>query len=143
MVTTDDGLIAAIEFQEHGEKQWLCAGFVDLQVNGYAGHDLNGLTLEVATVRALCQALLKVGVTSFLPTIITAPTSAMARLKAAITTVSKAQRSSQANMTLRIHGEAPSDCNCSPWLRSASCTTWRVKAMATGNTNTVCASTMA
>ena len=58
VVTTDVGLIKAIEFQEHGEKQWLSAGFIDLQVNGYAGHDLNGLTLDVATVQALCQAML-------------------------------------------------------------------------------------
>jgi hypothetical protein len=72
-ITTEGGVIKAIEFVEHGENQWLSAGFVDLQVNGYAGHDLNGPMLDVATVRSLCQALLKVGVTTFLPTLITAP----------------------------------------------------------------------
>ena len=87
VVTTEGGLIKAIDFQEHGEKQWLSAGFVDLQVNGYAGHDLNGLTLDVATVRALCQAMLKVGVTTFLPTLITAPE---ARLIAALRTIREA-----------------------------------------------------
>lgn len=73
VVTADDGLIQSIAFLEHGEQRWLSAGFVDLQVNGYAGHDLNGLMLDVATVRSLCVALLKVGVTTFLPTLITAP----------------------------------------------------------------------
>ena len=73
VVTIEGDLIKAIEFVDHGEKQWLSAGFVDLQVNGYAGHDLNVLTLDITTVQALCQAMLKVGVTTFLPTIITAP----------------------------------------------------------------------
>lgn len=76
-VTTEGGVIKAIDFAEHDEKQWLSAGFVDLQVNGYAGHDLNGLTLDVATVQNLCQALLKVGVTAFLSTVITAPEARM------------------------------------------------------------------
>ena len=73
----------------------------------------------------------------------TAPTSEMARPKAASSTTSKAWRSSQASKTLRIQIPAPSDCNCSPCDCSASCTTWRVRAVATGNTSTAWASTMA
>ena len=106
VVTTEGELIKAIEFQEHGEKQWLSAGFVDLQVNGYAGHDLNGLTLDVATVQALCQAMLKVGVTTFLPTLITAPE---ARLVAALRTIREAcvQHPDVAAMVAGIHVEGP------------------------------------
>jgi len=106
VVTTDGGLIAAIEFQEHGEKQWLSAGFVDLQVNGYAGHDLNGLTLDITTVQALCQAMLKVGVTTFLPTLITAPE---ARLIAALRTIREAceKHPDVAAMVAGIHVEGP------------------------------------
>ena len=102
----DGGVITAIEFQEHGEKRWLSAGLVDLQVNGYAGHDLNGLTLDVATVRALCRALLKVGVTTFLPTIITAPE---ARIIAALRTIRDAcaQYPEVAAMVAGIHVEGP------------------------------------
>lgn len=105
-VTTQAGLITAIDFQEHGEQRWLSAGFVDLQVNGYAGHDLNGPTLEVATVRALCQAMLKVGVTTFLPTLITAPE---VRLVAALRTISAAcaQYPDVAAMVAGIHVEGP------------------------------------
>ena len=100
------GVITAVAFQEHGERQWLSAGFVDLQVNGYAGHDLNGLSLDVATVRALCQALLKVGVTTFLPTLITAPE---ARIIAALRTIREAcaQHSDVAAMVAGIHVEGP------------------------------------
>jgi N-acetylglucosamine-6-phosphate deacetylase len=105
-VTTEGGVITAVDFQEHGERQWLSAGFVDLQVNGYAGHDLNGTTLDVATVRALCQALLKVGVTTFLPTVITAPE---ARITAALRTIREAcaQHSDVAAMVAGIHVEGP------------------------------------
>jgi N-acetylglucosamine-6-phosphate deacetylase len=106
VVTTEGELIKAIEFGEHGEKQWLSAGFVDLQVNGYAGHDLNGLTLDVATVRSLCQAMLKVGVTTFLPTLITAPE---VRLIAALRTIREAcaQHTEVAAMVAGIHVEGP------------------------------------
>ena len=105
-VTTEGGTIKAIEFIEHGEKQWLSSGFVDLQVNGYAGHDLNALTLEVATVRSLCQAMLKVGVTTFLPTLITAPE---VRLIAALRTIREAcaQHPDVAAMVAGIHVEGP------------------------------------
>ena len=105
-VTMAAGVITAIDFQEQGEQPWLSAGFVDLQVNGYAGHDLNGLSLDVATVRALCQALLKVGVTTFLPTLITAPE---ARIIAALRTIREAcaQYPEVAAMVAGIHVEGP------------------------------------
>lgn len=106
VVTTAGGLIASVEAADHGEAQWLSAGWVDLQVNGYAGHDLNGLTLDVATVRALCQALLEVGVTTFLPTVITAPE---ARILSALRTIREAcgQHPEVAAMVAGIHVEGP------------------------------------
>lgn len=99
-------MIKAIESVDHGETQWLSAGFVDLQVNGYAGHDLNGPSLDVATVRALCQAMRKVGVTAFLPTLITAPE---ARMVAAMRTIREAcaQHPDVAAMVAGIHVEGP------------------------------------
>lgn len=105
-VAVQAGLIRSIEFVDHGETRWLSAGFVDLQVNGYAGCDLNGTTLDVATVRSLCQALLKVGVTTFLPTLITAPE---ARLVAALKVIREAcaQHPDVAAMVAGIHVEGP------------------------------------
>jgi len=106
VVTTSGGRIASVEPSAHGETQWLSAGLVDLQVNGYAGHDLNGLTLDVATIRALCQALLKVGVTTFLPTVITAPE---ARIIAALRVIREAcdRHPEVAAMVAGIHVEGP------------------------------------
>ncbi|MFM2383061.1 MAG: hypothetical protein RL515_1048, partial [Verrucomicrobiota bacterium] len=106
VVEIEGGMIKSVEFADHGEQSWLSAGFVDLQVNGYAGHDLNGLTLDTATVRDLCQALLKVGVTTFLPTIITAPEG---RIIAALRTIREActQYPEVAAMVAGIHVEGP------------------------------------
>ena len=50
---------------------WITAGLVDLQVNGYRGLDLNDGALTAHTLRALRQELLAVGVTTFVPTLIT------------------------------------------------------------------------
>lgn len=47
-------------------------GLVDLQVNGYAGHDLNGPDVDVETVGALTRALWRRGTTTYLGTVITA-----------------------------------------------------------------------
>jgi len=105
-VEIEGGVIRAVAFAEHGEKRWLSAGFVDLQVNGYAGHDLNGPTLDVATVRALCRALLKVGVTTFLPTLITATE---ARLVSALRIIREAcaAHPEVAAMVAGVHVEGP------------------------------------
>jgi N-acetylglucosamine-6-phosphate deacetylase len=49
------------------------AGFVDLQVNGFAGVDFNDPATTPDHVRAAVAALRRRGVTQFLPTIISAP----------------------------------------------------------------------
>jgi N-acetylglucosamine-6-phosphate deacetylase len=67
-----DGRIAAIENGAPGEAVWLAPGLIDLQVNGYLGHDLNADHLTIDTVQGLARHLLAAGVTTFLPTLITA-----------------------------------------------------------------------
>ena len=37
VVEVEGGMIRSVEFAEHGDQRWLCAGFVDLQVNGADG----------------------------------------------------------------------------------------------------------
>lgn len=51
---------------------WIGPGLVDLQVNGFAGLDLNGGDLSADTVVQLTRKLWSVGVTTFLPTLVTA-----------------------------------------------------------------------
>lgn len=68
-----DGLISRVEKVSPGQTAWLCPGLVDLQVNGFRGDDLNADDLSVDTVRSLARKLLATGVTTFAPTLITAP----------------------------------------------------------------------
>lgn len=57
-------------------------GFVDLQVNGYAGVDFNADDLSPEDLHTACEALASGGVASFCPTIITETTERMtARLR--------------------------------------------------------------
>ncbi|WP_342237432.1 N-acetylglucosamine-6-phosphate deacetylase [Inquilinus sp. OTU3971] len=83
-VTVADGRIAAIEDGPAGETAWLSAGLVDLQVNGFAGHDLNGGGLVPETVTRLASVLREGGVTSFLPTLITASEASITAALSAI-----------------------------------------------------------
>ena len=48
------------------------AGLCDLQVNGFAGVDFNDAALTAEAFDHACAAMLKTGVTTFLPTLITA-----------------------------------------------------------------------
>jgi N-acetylglucosamine-6-phosphate deacetylase len=70
----DGERIGAIEAVEP-DPRWplLLPGLVDLQVNGFAGADVNAIDLTVADVAALTRSLVAQGVTAYCPTIVTAP----------------------------------------------------------------------
>lgn len=86
---------------------FLSAGFVDLQVNGYAGHDLNDGVPSRETLEALASRLLQAGVTCFAPTLITASETALC---AALRGIATARRQSQllSQMIAFVHVEGPS-----------------------------------
>src|SRR6202167_2485085 len=86
-VTVVDGVIARIEETVEATNSdtdlYLSAGFVDLQVNGCAGFDVNADQISTETVIGLVEAMLTNGVTCFAPTLITAPEEVICtRLKA-------------------------------------------------------------
>ena len=85
---------------------WLAAGLIDLQVNGYVGHDLNDDQVTPETVQALARAMLASGVTTFLPTLITASESQLTR---ALVAIQAARRLDPvvANMVPYVHVEGP------------------------------------
>lgn len=51
---------------------FLCAGFIDLQVNGFAGVDFNLPSTSVSQMEAAHLAIASTGVTRYFPTVITA-----------------------------------------------------------------------
>jgi N-acetylglucosamine-6-phosphate deacetylase len=70
-VEVADGLIAAVGLPSSNGRGIATPGFVDLQVNGFGGVDF--LQADAHGYARAGDALLETGVTSYLPTLITAP----------------------------------------------------------------------
>jgi N-acetylglucosamine-6-phosphate deacetylase len=71
-LTIEDGMISAVDLDasEDADLPYITPGFVDVHVHGWGGHDAMGATAELD---GMARALLRRGVTSFLPTAVTAP----------------------------------------------------------------------
>lgn len=68
-----DGRIVRHEASTEPDRRLLVGpGWTDVQVNGFAGHDVNGDPMPPAGFEAMRRALAATGVTHFLPTVITA-----------------------------------------------------------------------
>ena len=68
----ENGRIRAIIPSPIEEAPWLSPGFIDLQVNGYLGSDANADDVDADVILSLTKKMLALGVTTFLPTLITA-----------------------------------------------------------------------
>jgi N-acetylglucosamine-6-phosphate deacetylase len=88
-VRIEDGRIAAIEPTTDRTDSWLTPGLVDVQVNGFAGHDVNAAPEDAGpeAIVAMVHALFKRGVTTVVPTVITSAeeqiVAALRRIQAA------------------------------------------------------------
>jgi N-acetylglucosamine-6-phosphate deacetylase len=60
-VTIEDGHIQAIAPSHADEAPWLSPGFIDLQVNGYLGSDVNSDDVNPEVVIALTRKILSIG----------------------------------------------------------------------------------
>lgn len=73
-LTIEDGMIAAVDLEDGpgraADLPHLAPGFVDVHVHGWGGFDAMG---DAAALDGMARALLRQGVTSFLPTGVTAP----------------------------------------------------------------------
>ena len=84
-VTIADGVIADVSLG-HGvgaaaDAPYLAPGFVDVHVHGWGGHDAMG---DAAALDGMARALLRRGVTSFLPTAVSAPLPALVEFAARV-----------------------------------------------------------
>jgi N-acetylglucosamine-6-phosphate deacetylase len=105
-VLVEGGTITSIEKCEETTDLWISAGLIDLQVNGYAGLDLNGEDVVPETVIDLVEAMLAIGVTCFAPTVITAPEATILRHLRAIADALKSD-SLVADCIPFVHVEGP------------------------------------
>lgn len=89
-----------------GEEYWIAPGLVDLQVNGYRGHDFCSGELTPGDVAAAAQDLAEAGVTAFCPTVTTGAFETMA---VALDAVARACEESAAarERIVGIHLEGP------------------------------------
>jgi N-acetylglucosamine-6-phosphate deacetylase len=60
-------------------KPYVSPGFVDIQINGFAGVDFSGPDLDVEKAVSVLPAIWESGVTSFCPTVVTSALSQLAR----------------------------------------------------------------
>ena len=72
-VWVEAGTVARIEPSSDESEFYLSHGFVDLQVNGHSGFDVNDPLITPSTIIGLVKVMLSLGVTCFAPTIISAP----------------------------------------------------------------------
>ena len=105
-VVITDGRIAAIEPAELASGPYIAAGLIDLQVNGFHGLDLNDGAVTPARVAALSRMMAGLGVTTYLPTLITA---SRASLCSAMSAIAEARRQDPLSerMIPFIHVEGP------------------------------------
>lgn len=74
-----DRAITAVDpvLAEPADEAYLAPGFIDLQVNGFAGADYNSPDTALDRIADSIRAVHSTGVTRFLPTVITGPPKAM------------------------------------------------------------------
>jgi N-acetylglucosamine-6-phosphate deacetylase len=91
VVTVSERLIQKIEDGRREEDAWLSPGFVDLQVNGFGGEDVNDERPDPEIILSLTRKMIATGVTTYFPTIITA---AEGKITAALRAITEARRRS-------------------------------------------------
>jgi len=117
LVTIEDGHIAALASREHAELpsnarhtdfpgMVLVPGFIDIHIHGGAGHDV--MEAESSTLAAIETAMARTGVTSYLPTTVTASEDRLLRaLDHLGRAVAKNESHKNGAVPLGIHLEGP------------------------------------
>jgi len=106
------GKIMAWDRCESGDDNLpeIMPGLIDLQVNGYFGHDLNEGILDAGTVEELSNALCRMGVRAYLPTLITASEAELCQRLKAIRQATETCLKSR-KMIAGVHIEGPAISN--------------------------------
>jgi N-acetylglucosamine-6-phosphate deacetylase len=73
-ITMENSKITAVHATEGAAGlPFIAPGFLDIQINGYAGVDYSGNELALEAISRLCKSLAGTGTTRHFPTIITNP----------------------------------------------------------------------
>lgn len=105
-----DGRIAAIrplgQRDQEAAMPWISSGWIDVQVNGFGGYDLNGSVTSPSDIEGVTRALHRRGVAAYLPTVIT---GSYDRMRQAFSGLSRYVRSGESGSAsiVGIHMEGP------------------------------------
>ncbi len=105
-IETEDGWIRSIEPCSEESDHYIAPGLIDIQVNGYAGIGFTQADLSVDDIREVVKKMMEIGVTTFLPTLITAPEKVLIRNLQIIDEACRTD-SLVANCIAGIHIEGP------------------------------------
>lgn len=107
-LSVSQGRIAAIDraADRPDDVPFLAPGLIDLQVNGYAGHDVNDEVPAPETVAAITEALAGAGVTTWVPTVVTAAEESICAAIAAVAQAREADPLVRAAIPF-VHVEGP------------------------------------
>lgn len=83
-VRLDGPRIARITSVDDAPERWIAPGFLDIQVNGYGGHDIQAEDVTAETVVRLVRSLWARGVAAVCPTVITQSEARICRSLAAV-----------------------------------------------------------
>lgn len=89
-----------------GPDLYLAPGLIDVQVNGFAGHDLSSPTVTPDDVSAVARALWSAGVTRFCPTVTTGSRERMIASLRAIAAAAEGDRITR-HAVVGVHLEGP------------------------------------
>ena len=106
IVLTDARVQKIREVASADNTTWIAPALIDIQVNGFAGFDLNVATVTPEDVSAMVRALWKVGTSFLCPTVVTGSFDRIRNSLHAIIGASKAD-SLVAHSILGIHLEGP------------------------------------
>lgn len=106
IVLTDRRVQTIHEVDAVNGKVWIAPALIDIQVNGFAGFDLNVATVTSEDVSAMVRALWRVGTGFLCPTVVTGSFDGISNSLRAIVKACKAD-SLVAHSILGIHLEGP------------------------------------
>ncbi len=108
LIETDGGLITQVDSlldPREADDVWIAPGFIDLQVNGFAGVDFNRDQSSPEAIEKAIGAIVSTGVTRFFPTVITGSADSM---RAALRHLANAREElARGNVMEAIHVEGP------------------------------------
>ena len=121
-----DRQIQSVEPQLGGDAQediWIAPGFIDLQVNGFAGVDYNSPSSTREEIGRSLGALFSTGVTRFFPTVITCPPEQMVAALANLARSRKVLKYGEAVEAFHVEGphissdDGPRGAHPAQWVR--------------------------